>query len=341
MAGCGQNGGEAVDGPVSVYVSLPLTGPRAAEGRDAADGAQLALEQAGGEAGGLEVQARVLDDARGGPWSPVAVGENARAAAQDSSTAAYIGELDSQPTRTSLPITNDAEILQISPGAGAVDLSAPAEGYPDSPGRYRPSGETSFARVVPGDDDVAAAAAELAIDLGMRRVAVATGDDAYGRLVAQEFEAAAADVGIEVEAPRRASRAAALLRAEADGDLVLEATAPGGTDHVVAAPLAPSNLPAAEFAGEFEQRFGRPPGPHAAYGYEAMGLALQGIEAAAGGDEKFRTGVTNAVLGAERPNSVLGTYSIGGDGETTLCALQPYSLEGGRSVPGRPICPPG
>lgn len=321
-------------------MSLPLTGPRAAEGRDAADGVRLALEQAGGEAGGLEVRARVLDDARGAPWSPVAVGENARAAAQDSSAAAYIGELDSQPTRTSLPITNDAEILQISPGAGAVDLSAPAEGYPDSPARYRPSGETSFARVVPGDDDVAAAAAELAIDLGMRRVIIATGDDPYGRLVAQEFEAAAADVGIEVAAPR-ARRAAAVLRAEADGDLVLEATAPGGARHVVAAALAPSNLPGAGFAGDFEQRFGRPPGPYAAYGYEAMGLALQGIDAAAGGDEKFRAGVTDAVLGAERPNSVLGTYSIGGDGETTLCALQPYSLEGGRAVPGRPICPPG
>ena len=121
---------------MTVYVSLPLSGPAAHDGRDAADGARLAVEQAGGRAGDLEVRAEYLDDAN--PvhrWDPVAVGRNARRAVQDSSTAAYIGELDSQPTRASMPITNDAGIAQVSPGAGAVDLTKPASGYPDSPDR--------------------------------------------------------------------------------------------------------------------------------------------------------------------------------------------------------------
>ena len=61
-------------------------------------------------------------------WDPVAVGRNARRAAQDSSAAAYIGELDSQPTRASMPITNDAGIVQISPGASGVDLTQPGRG---------------------------------------------------------------------------------------------------------------------------------------------------------------------------------------------------------------------
>ena len=119
---------------MTVYVSLPLTGPREADGADAADGARLALEQAGGKAGSLEVRAEFLDDARGRPSDPVAVGENAREAVQDSSAAAYIGELDSEPTRGSLPITNEAGLLQVSPGAGGVDLTQPAAGYPESPG---------------------------------------------------------------------------------------------------------------------------------------------------------------------------------------------------------------
>ena len=60
-----------------------------------------------------------LDDAKGKPWDPVAVGANARRAVQDSSAAAYIGELDSEPTRASVPITNDAGLVQVSPGRAA------------------------------------------------------------------------------------------------------------------------------------------------------------------------------------------------------------------------------
>src|ERR1700751_2586894 len=92
VAGCGIAGSAKIEAPVSVYVSLPLTGPRGPEGRDAADGARLALEQAGGKAGSIQVSARYLDDAHGKPWDAVAVGDNARAAVQDSSAAAYLGE---------------------------------------------------------------------------------------------------------------------------------------------------------------------------------------------------------------------------------------------------------
>ena len=133
-------GSAKIEAPVAVYVSLPLTGPRGVEGREAADGARLALEQAQGKAGSLQVRAHFLDDARGKPWDPVAVGVNARTAVQDHTTAGYIGELDSEPTRSSAPITNQAGIVQVSPGAGAVDLTGPAAGYPDSPDRYRPAG---------------------------------------------------------------------------------------------------------------------------------------------------------------------------------------------------------
>jgi ABC-type branched-subunit amino acid transport system substrate-binding protein len=151
--GCGLGEGSAdVDGPVTVYVSLPLTGPRANEGRDTADGARLALADAGGKAGDLEVRARYLNDAGEGPTVDLArVGANAREAASDSSTAAYIGELDSGPTRTSMPILNDAGIAQVSPGATALDLTRPAPGFDQAPDVYRPSGEVTFVRVAPSE----------------------------------------------------------------------------------------------------------------------------------------------------------------------------------------------
>ena len=172
VAGCSVTGSSKIEAPVAVYVSLPLTGPRAVEGRDAADGARLALEQADGRAGSLAVRAHFLDDARGRSWDPVIVGANARTAVQDHTTAAYIGELDSEPTRSSAPITNQAGIVQVSPGAGAVDLTSPAAGYPDTPDRYRPSGNVSFARTIPSDELVVDAAATWAAELGVTSAAV-------------------------------------------------------------------------------------------------------------------------------------------------------------------------
>lgn len=332
IAGCAGGDGETVEGPVTVYVSLPLTGPAADGGRDAADGARLALEEAGGAAGELEVTAEFLDDAGGARWDPVLVGQNARAATADSSTAAYIGELESEPTRASAPITNEAGIVQVSPGAGAVDLTQPAEGYPDSPDRYRPAGDASFARNIPTDADVLAAVADRAVELGLRSVSVDLDDSPFGELSAQEFERSAEQVGIEVGA---GGAGEATLSAD-DRGFVLR----GDGETVFAAPLASQRLPSTAFALQFSQRYGREPGPFAAYGYDAMQVALDAIDEAQGSAE-FRPAVVDAVLDSEHPDSVLGRYSIGDEGDTTLCAIQPYDVEPGRLAAGAPICPSG
>jgi branched-chain amino acid transport system substrate-binding protein len=331
---------EAVEGPVTVYVSLPLTGPAAPDGRDAADGAKLALEQADGRAGDLEVEAKYLNGAD--PvhrWDPAAVGRNARRAAQDSSTAAYIGELDSQPTRTSLPITNDAGIAQISPGASAIDLTAPAEGYPDSPDVYRPSGEATFARVVPSDAVTARALAAWAGELGLSPVAVRAEPGPFAALMASEFTADAEELGVEVLKPgQEAARIGADFGAGAGGigPGVLRS---GEGARTVASALVARELPERTFVGEFRESFGRSPGPYAAYGYEAMRVALDAIEGA-DTQEGFRGSVVDGVLGSDHPSSALGSFSIDGEGDTSLCTVQRYRLEG-RARPDGAVCPDG
>jgi branched-chain amino acid transport system substrate-binding protein len=344
VAGCGVTGSAQIEAPVAVYVSLPLTGPQGADGRDAADGARLALEQAQGKAGSIQVRAHFLDDAKGKPWDPVAVGANARIAVQDSTTAAYIGELDSEPTRGSAPITNQAGIVQVSPGAGAVDLTAPAAGYPDSPDRYRPSGSVNFTRTVPGDDVVVDAAATWASELGATAAAVTSDGSPFQDLVASEFRSAAAEHGVPVshgKPPRKV------------------AVAPGGATRVVYEPgtarldvygnlpqtlqvsaeLDPSRLPDPRFPGKFRQRFHRPPGPYAAYGYEAMALVLQGMGDAGTDVSSFRDDVREAVIGAHRDGTVLGSYSITSEGDTTECMIQRYRLEPSIRVALGASCP--
>jgi branched-chain amino acid transport system substrate-binding protein len=333
LAGCGIAGTPKIEAPVTVYVSLPLTGPRGADGRDAADGARLALEQAQGKAGSIQVRAVYLDDAKGKIWDPVAVGANARRAIQDSSAAAYIGELDSEPTRASVPITNNAGLVQVSPGAGGVDLTQPAAGYPNSPDRYQPSGSPNFARTVPADDVVVDAAASWISELGGTAAGAASNGSAFEDLAASEFRAAASEHGIEV-GPTLHGRKVALY--EPSGGTF----AFGGQNFAVSAELDPSRLPGRQFGAEFQDRFHRAPGPYAAYGSEAMGLILQAIRGAGTDASSFRDNVRGDVFGAHRDGTVLGSYSITSDGDTTECMIQRYRIDvRARIALGAP-CPP-
>jgi branched-chain amino acid transport system substrate-binding protein len=343
--GCGITGSAKIEAPVAVYVSLPLTGPRGADGRDAADGARLALEQSQWKAGSLQVRAHFLDDAKGKPWDPVAVGANARTAVQDSSVAGYIGELDSEPTRASAPITNQAGMVQVSPGAGAVDLTAPAAGYPDSPDRYRPSGFVNFARTIPGADVVDEAAAAWASELGATAAAVTSNGSPHQNLAASEFKSAATQHGIQVS-PGKPPRQVAVA---SNGDtrvvyepgtarLAVYGTAPAALQ--LSAELDPARLPDRQFSGQFQARFHRPPGPYAAYGHEAMALVLQGIRDAGTDASSFRDDVRGAVIGAQRDGSVLGSYSITSDGDTTECMIQRYRINGRARQPLAARCPP-
>jgi branched-chain amino acid transport system substrate-binding protein len=337
--GCGITGSAKIEAPVAVYVSLPLTGPRGPDGREAADGARLALEQAQGKAGSLQVRAHWLDDANGKPWDPVVVGQNARTAVQDSSAAAYIGELDSEPTRASAPITNQAGMVQVSPGAGAVDLTAPAAGYPDSPDRYRPSGDVSFARTVPSDQVVTDAAAAWASELGVTVAAVVSKGTPFQNLAASEFRSAAAKRGIQVS-PGQPGKVAV-----APGGIVRAIYRPGTAGLVIygkatqvlelTAELDPKLLPDKQFETRFARRYHHNPGPYAAYGYEAMALVLQGIGDAGTDASSFRDNVRNAVIGAHRDGTVLGSYSISSQGDTTECMIQRYRIRrAGAVVPG-------
>jgi ABC-type branched-subunit amino acid transport system substrate-binding protein len=290
---------------------------------------RLALEQAQGKAGSIQVRAVYLDDAKGKIWDPVAVGANARRAVQDSSAAAYIGELDSEPTRASVPITNDAGLVQVSPGAGGVDLTQSAVGYPNSPDRYQPSGSPNFARTVPADNVVVAAAANWASELGATTAGVTTDGSPFQNLAASEFKSAAAEHGIQVEP-------ADAISGRANGKLAFVYDPPSGTlsgygggpkELRVRAEVDSPNLPDKTFKTLFAHRYHRSPGQYAPYAYEAMGLVLQSIAGAGTDASSFRDNVRNGVFGAHRNDTVLGSYSITSAGDTTECMIQRYRIE--------------
>jgi branched-chain amino acid transport system substrate-binding protein len=207
LAGCGsdQSRGGVVSGDtLTIYTSLPLQGPHAAQAQSIINAQKLALKEAGGKAGDFKVNFAARDDSTAGDgrqpgWSPGRVADNATKAQQDSRTIAYIGEFDSGATAVSVPVANEAGFAQISPAASAVGLTKLVSGADKGePDKYYPSGERNFARVVPADDVQASAAARWARQLGARRVFVVDDKSVVGLSLVEQFRAVAGSSNLEI-----------------------------------------------------------------------------------------------------------------------------------------------
>jgi branched-chain amino acid transport system substrate-binding protein len=98
---------------------------------------------------------------------------------------------------------------------------------------------------------------------------------------------------------------------------------------VTVATLSPDEYPAEgqEFFKEFSEKYGEDnPDPYAIYGYEAMRLALDAIERS--GDAS-KENIVKALFETKDRESVLGTYSIDENGDTTLTDYGVYTIDGG------------
>jgi branched-chain amino acid transport system substrate-binding protein len=98
---------------------------------------------------------------------------------------------------------------------------------------------------------------------------------------------------------------------------------------VTVATLSPDEYPpeGQEFFSQFEEKYNEPnPDPYAIYGYEAMRLALDAIERSGTGE---KADIVSALFDTSDRQSVLGTYSIDENGDTTLTDYGVYSIDGG------------
>jgi branched-chain amino acid transport system substrate-binding protein len=190
LAGCGTSG-TILGGndtysatTLTVYSDLPLLGPDGAQMNDIVDGEVLALYDHGGHVGKLHVSLESLNDYADGsvsdPLLPdplrsptLQIGRSAQAASSDLSTVAYIGDYDSDASWISLPLNNQNDILQISPGSPYVGFTDanPADLTGD-PGAFYPYGSQTFARLVPSDAVEARAIVSWMHALGVRRLAL-------------------------------------------------------------------------------------------------------------------------------------------------------------------------
>ena len=384
-----EGGGGDEAAAVTVYSSLPLQGASRPQTTAMVNGIKLALEQAGNKAGDIDVTYESLDDstAQAGSWTPEATTANARKAAQDDSTAVYIGEFNSGASAVSIPILNEGGVPQISPANTYVGLTTDAPGSsPGEPDSFYPTGERTYTRIVPIDTIQGAALVTLMKEDGCTKVQMTNDKEVYGAGLAKNVELSAEEQGLEIISNEAIDKNSANYRslaqnaksAGADCFLYSGITAnnavqlykdfsaalpdaklygPDGVAEsgfadpkeggipadvaskikVTVATLSPDEYPpeGQEFFTQFEEKYGEPnPDPYAIYGYEAARLALDAIERSGTGSKED---VIAALFDTKDRESVLGTYSIDENGDTTLTDYGIYTIEGGELTFGQTI----
>ena len=348
LTGCLGNGGgdepSRISGNVAtVYTSIPRHGVSVSAADEVLAGERRELAERHGRAGGLRVRLRELPatDDRDHPWDPGLVAANAERAADDPTAIAYLGELDYGATAVSLPITNKADLLQVSPSDGLTSLVRLPPGRPRAgPVRYYPTDRRSFVRVGPSDLDEARALVDRLRAAGARRFAVVFDREIYGRELAAQVTSLARDAHITPVAAEeyrgRVDDIPGIVRklGEARPDAVVELSVAGrGTIPMLVAigarlpdaPVLASSgilaLPELALPPEPErvEAVGPALEPRRA-GREAMRLVLDAIER--GGRDRRRVIAAGLALGRRlAPARVVG-YRLGPDGHFSQVAAR-------------------
>jgi branched-chain amino acid transport system substrate-binding protein len=143
---------------------------------------RLILERHRGRAG--EMRVRLLRD-------------EAASLAANPRVVAMLGTFRSAHAAAALPTINRYALPTVSPSNTYVPLTSPAPAFePDEPARFYPDGRRTYVRLFPNDFHQAAALAQTAAVLGVRRAFVLHDGAPYGLAIAEGFRRAAPVAGL-------------------------------------------------------------------------------------------------------------------------------------------------
>ena len=194
----GGGGGETL----KIVSDLPLQGSDREQTAQMNNAIELVLEDAGNQAGDFTIEFEAFDDstAAKGAWDEALCASNARMYAEDESVVGVIGTYNSGCAAIEIPVLNEASVAMISPANTAVGLTHEGPGSQEGePEKYYPTGTRNYTRVVASDDlQGATDAAFFKEDLGVTKVFILDDKEQYGKGVADAFESAAEEIGLEV-----------------------------------------------------------------------------------------------------------------------------------------------
>lgn len=366
--GCGDGNGAAAGErkPLRVYTSLELPG-----GAGLVRAQQLALSDAGGRAGGHEVELVVLNAS--GPERRVAaerIDANVYKAVSDPRAVAYIGESNSESTALAMPRVNRAGLLHLAPSATYTGFTKPIGAQPGEPAKFSPSGRRTFGRVIPADDVQSAALLAAVRREGFERAYALDDTSIYGTGLLRLVRELAPDAGVEVvEDPALGAAAgtpdglgramvARGLRAiiytgclapqvaarflEVSSRLMLFTgdcqTQPVfveevGDEGAAMRIVAPAPDPADQAARDFAERYETRFGvaPEPQAYFAYESMAVV-LDAIRRADGAGRAGVVDAFFATRDREGVVGRYSIDRRGDTTLRTVSAFRVEDRRLV---------
>jgi ABC-type branched-subunit amino acid transport system substrate-binding protein len=365
LAGCAtsSNSSVAVSGKtLTIYASVPTQTADPAGATDILDAEQLALKQKGSTVSDFKLQFVRL--------AGTSISSNARTAIQDTTAIAYLGEVDPGASADSLAITNDQDLLQVSPTDTALEYTQSTPAVPNAPKKYTENYGSygyTFARVVPSSALEAQVQVGEMQSLHVRKLYVADDGSEYGAALGYAVRTDAARALTVEQGPPTTSAisssgadalffgtnspavAARLFNAVAAASPTVKLLGPSALDNntfasavaasargrtYISAPgFLPADLTAAgkQFVSDFTATYGHVPVGEAIFGYEAMAAVLSVLDEA-GSSASNRSKVVHDFRGITNRTSVLGTYSIQ-NGDTTLGPFVFSHFKAGALVP--------
>ena len=205
LAACGTSTtGTANKGAIKIGVDFPESGAETSNGIPSLNGVKFAVQQLK-SVDGFTLEVFNLDDAVNGVHDPQKGAQNVQQFVDDPKVLGMIGPFNSSVARAEIKITNQAHLVQISPAntnqcltkdvyiptalTGKPDVDCKAAGYP-FPRDLRPTGTNNYFRVATTDDFQGPANSDYFYnELKLKKVAVASDAEAYGKGIADTFSA--------------------------------------------------------------------------------------------------------------------------------------------------------
>ncbi len=171
---------------VKIGVDLPMSGGEAPNGVPTNNGVLLAIDDGNRGGGPYTFQEELKDDAVNGVHDPAQGAKNVQELIADSAVVGIVGNFNSNVGKATIPITNAAGIVQISPSQTNPDLTKPPAALDLR--KAHPT-EINYFRVCTTDDIQGPVGARFAYqNLKARKVAILDDQETYGKGIADEFE---------------------------------------------------------------------------------------------------------------------------------------------------------
>ena len=339
------------------------------------------LANRGWKAGNLKIGYQSCDDstAQTGGWDSAKCATNARLYASNRSVIGVIGTFNSGCAKIIVPILNRANpgpLAMVSPANTNPGLTKKWD--PGEPGKYYPTGQRNYARVVATDDFQGPADAMWSKTLGYKKVYVLNDKQTYGFGVATTYKNAAKKLGIQVvgfkgwDAKQSSYEALGNLIKKSGAQAVflggiacnngaklmqdLKAADPGlklqmpdgfsdpNANGAVAngAYISVAGQPPKGLTGQgatFVKSFGKQIGT-TPNPYAAYGAQAMDVmlRAVATGGGD-RAKTTKAIFGMSVTNGILGTFTINSTGDTNLTPITIYKQAGKQLIPVKTLIP--